>query len=605
MGACFCTFRTDTGTTYNAVEASMTLTRGVSPSVCSLTVPELDATGLNPIQDGGTWIQGANGTLSFGDGVNGTIAFYDCRVLDFTTEKDSNAGEYRTTMRVADRRWRWRGAPLTSYEANGRDAQGTVVDTGDYRATAFGLGTLLLESGLGESGSYDVQLPAGTDTPSSLPYFKWDRSTPTAMLHDLCELYDAQVVITPNTNMIRIMADGSTLPEPASAVGYSRLQYRYLGDPIPSVFMVYGGMRRVEMDFPLTPVLLDVDGSVKTYGLHDSGGTRIFSGEGTRDCSWLPSKLPPEYAQSQPTVFSAQVRYAGTDNAGLRQKVQKCAAESYMRWYQLPGTATMCDEDGTTYLYAPTMYRLIKLERNELERVDTEIRYEKAQVWGTGWAKHESADSSVAVMSQTGIYKGAYSLDQSAGVIKLQSPVWYGVGTTRDVGPGTLWLRAVVEDIPSAWYGTSESLDGSYTSVENDYYYSEVHDDLVYEYGSAGTNNGTCRNLELMGSLGQSYVEVMGAKYARQLADNLAITTTYPGIHAFGVDGYYQQVSWSLGVDKPPFTVVSNDTDHDVRASADMERQAVWQGKMWRERQSRAQEKISAQFSREGDTEDD
>lgn len=603
MGACFCTFTTDTGTTYNAVEASMTLTRGISPSYCNMTVPDRDWTGLKSIKSGPTTVQGVNGTLSMSDGVNGTVAFYDCRVLDFTTEQDANA-DYRTTMRIADRRWRWRGAQLSAAELNSRDAQGTVVDVGDFRASAWAIGTWLLTDALGESGSYDVQLPGGTTvTPYAYPYFRWERAAPTGMLHDLCELYDAQVVVTPNTNMVRVFADGSSLPAPSSAQVYSRQQYTFLGEPTPKNFMVYGGRCRVELDFPLTPVVLDVDGSLKSYGLHDSAGSRITSGDGTRDCSWLPSKLPP--AEATPLQFSAQQKYAGADNAILRAQVQKCAAESYLRWYQMPGTATICDEDGTWYTYAPTLYRLIKLERNELERVDQEIRYAKSWVHGTGWGKHESADSSVATMSRTGVFTGGYSFDASSGVVKLSKPVWFNVGTTKDVGPGTLWLRAVYEDVPAAWYGTASSLDGSLVSVEDGYYYSEVHDDLVYEYGSAGTNDGTCRNLELMGSLGRSYIEAMGAKYARQLETSLGITTTYPGIHAFGVDGYRQQVTWSLGVDKPPFTVVSIDTDHDVRASSDLDRQSAWQGKLWRDRQSRAQETISAQFSREGETETD
>lgn len=604
MSSCFCEFRTDTGTTFRAIEASMTLTRGVTPSVCTMQVAEYDASGIAAKQDGGTWIQGANGTLTFGDGVNGTVSFFDCRVMDMAIEKETTG--YRSTLRIADRRWRWAGKPFTYLEWNTRDMQGTVVDVAGERATAEEMGTYLLQYEMNE-GSFQVMLPGGTDSPAAKPFFKWEKATPAACLQELCDFYDASVTLTPNTNMIRIFADGSYNDDPASASLYSRQETKYQGDPIPEFYIVYGAMRRMEVDLPLTPVVLDVDGSLKTYGFHDSNGSRITTNSGTRDCSWMPKNLPWEGETN-----SIAARYSGTtaEAKTLRSAVSSCVDKSLYRWFQLPGTFTVYSEgsDGTDVIYAPSLWRKVCLETNALEQVDADtIRYAKSQLYGTGCFKKEAYDSGVANLSLTGLFKGQFSFDPSSGVIRTSEPIGNVRGASSSSGtsePGTLWLRAVIQDQPSAYAGTSDLLNGTDTSIEYGYTVTEVHEDFVYEYGSAGTNNGTALNRDDRYALAQSYVDVMASRFLRKLIYNTAITTTYPGIHAFACDGLYQQVTWTLGWNKNPVTVVSRDTDHANSRSSDLERQAVWQGRLYRERQNRAAKLVNEQFQTSRDHSD-
>lgn len=601
MSSCYCEFLTDTGTTFRAVEASMTLTRGVSPSICTMQVGEYDCTGIAAKQVDGTWIQGANGTLSFSDGVNGSVVFYGCRVMDFTIEKEAN--EYRSTMRIADRRWKWGGLMYTYQYWNFRDMQGTVVGTEDWDiATAEQIGTSLLKYHLNE-GTYQVMLPGDADNPASKPFFNWEKVNPASCLQELCEFYDASVTLTPNTDMIRIFADGSYNDDPASAKLYQREELKYLGEPIPQYYVIYGGMRRMEVDMPLTPVVLDVDGSLKGYGFHDSNGSRIYTNAGTRDCSWLPKHLP--WRNDSLDGLAARFPGSTAEAIATRAAVKDCAAKSLYRWYRLPESVTLYSEgdEGTDVVNAPALWRQTKLETNSLEQVDADtIRYGKAMLYGTGFFKQEGYDSNVRTSGLTGVYKGQFSLDMSSGVVRLSEQVASLAGSLS--APGTLWLRAVVEDQVSAYVGTSDLMNGSDTSIEYGYCVNEVHEDLVYEYGVNGSNNGTVLYASDRLARGQSYVDVIAEQYNRRLASNVGITTTYPGIHAFACDGLYQQVTWTLGWNKPPVTVVSRDTDHNIRAAADLERQAVWQGKLVREQKNRAAKMVNEQFKTSEDSAD-
>jgi hypothetical protein len=505
--------------------------------------------------------------------------------MEFSNELDT--GQQRNQLKIADRRWRWAGQPQIFYEVNVRDASGSVIvapaetTVGWYYESGSQIAESLLVGALGETGSHSIQLPHGT-LPAQRPPFMWDKVTPASALHELCEFYDAQVTLNPASNMIIIFADGSFLDDPttAPAVNMNREEYRYMGEPIPGQLMVYGGKRRIEVDIPLVPVVVDVDGSVKTYGTHPVAGTR--------HCTWLPPVLPSVFAEPAAFASSKYPPKTMPEKTAERAVIKECAAKSFYRYYQLPGTVALYTEgdDGTDYLYMPALSHRVILERNHLELITGDIKYAKAQLFGTGIVSTKINDDSAREDSKRGIIPVPFALDKTTGIVRTEKRVCsvHGKGNESSVQPGTLWLRAVVADQPIGYVGTT-----GITGADPSYLYTEAHDDLVYEYGSGGTNNGTATNAATMTALANSYLSVMSQKYTRIAADNPLQTFTWPGIHKFACDGIYQQVTWNIGFDKAPQTVVSWDCDHNVRESTEYARQSVWQGKMMRDRLNRAQ----------------
>lgn len=222
-----------------AVEsASFPLSRGVSPSVCTISILP------------GTQIDRLPHLMTFGDGVR-KVSFSQCRMADVSPQIDGS-GYQTLTVSIFDRRWKWKfGFVSGTYNVR---RGGKIIES--TRKTPRQLAELCFEA-VGET-RYDVSnMPNGT-----FPYVNWEFETRVdSALDQLCQEVESHVAPRADNDSFVIYPDGhgQDLPNiPSSSVSTAQ----DFG-PKPYYVAIATGPQQWQLDLRLEPVGLDVDNKIK------------------------------------------------------------------------------------------------------------------------------------------------------------------------------------------------------------------------------------------------------------------------------------------------------------------------------------------------------
>lgn len=217
---------------------SFSLSRGVQPSVCTVSMP-LNIEGLDRKPK----------TMYFSDGIR-TVQFADCIISDVSPDVDGE-GFQVMSIAILDRRWKW-GFGHISGTYNIRSAGQIKAAT---KKTPRELATLIFEA-MGDK-KFDVsKMPNDT-----FPFIDWDLKTPASALQELCDSVGAHVCLG-HDDVARVFRDGEgqEIPNvPSSSFGKG---FDFGAQP-GKVGIATGNMQW-EFDFPLVPVGLDVDAKIKS-----------------------------------------------------------------------------------------------------------------------------------------------------------------------------------------------------------------------------------------------------------------------------------------------------------------------------------------------------
>ena len=232
------------------LSASMTLTQGITPSVCTIEMAPQD--GFAGAANGNVQPSGnvqPNGPLVLFDGAT-TIRFEDCRVESITF--DAGSGDQRWRVSIVDRRWKWTGLGKVSGSFNERDGDNKLLKLTEWSPKQLAQYCLdaLLEI------DYDL-----SRIPNDLrPALNWDYKPPAAALGELCDIIGAVVVLRLD-NTVAVVPCGAGADLPLSLDLQSGSQVADF-PAIPSKIAVVGAVTRYQADFPLLAVGWERDNSI-------------------------------------------------------------------------------------------------------------------------------------------------------------------------------------------------------------------------------------------------------------------------------------------------------------------------------------------------------
>lgn len=576
-----------TATTIPAVDGEFTLSSGVAPSVANMVIGKIFFSDI-PSKDG---------TLVLSDGVNGTLQFPGCRIMDI--EREWEAGKFLLRMTVADRRWKWAGAGwVSSLGHNIRDLQGTIINIGANRASAKDLAVVFLGylNEVEGTGYHDdnIGLPDG-DTSADCPYLNLDRVAPAQILAELCNQYGAKICLKTD-NTIAIYRDTVSGALPAGADSEMRNENHQTGDPVPGTIEVWGGKERYEVVIPLFPCVLHVD---------TTGDNDVIRRVDLTECSWLP--------QGETAVLPNPVGYGANLYNKKFYTEAELAEQTYFKWYRTSGSLINPDSGGVEgTLYRPIWFSNLKMETNQTQESDGALKYARAYISGTFATIGELNDQDSSQLTGTGRVDIPFSFSPHSGIVVFQKPVWgLSKGTSGTICSPSLQLRCVYEGNPSIYMGTSglngtTTIGTTYDGTLIPYAATDFYEDFQYIYG-AGTivdgewAYGTCINQEQMDKLAIGYADVLVNEYADKISANGTLKTIgYPGILGFHPNGAIRQVSWSVGINQAPQTVVSWNREHSPLANERIQFHEIQAGNIQLDRIKRLDVEYKDTFKKQG-----
>lgn len=229
------------------ISATMSVVRGISPSVCTITMDPQSSISNTP------------GTLVFQFG-NVYREWPDAKP-DFANLQLGSDG-YSWVVNFFDRRWKWRFGEISGSYNVWRDdytlcdgkvdpeqanTQDRVIDT---RKTPQELAELCLKA-LGED-NYDVSaLPNESNPPTD-----WDGDNPAEALAELCESLGCEVTLRTGDNKVVIVVSGEGAGLPTDGVMIP--SYNLDAPEMPDKIGVRCGANRYQVDFELEAVALDI-----------------------------------------------------------------------------------------------------------------------------------------------------------------------------------------------------------------------------------------------------------------------------------------------------------------------------------------------------------
>lgn len=540
-----CRFTPEWGTVPEVISGMLHWNVGPTPSIVEMEIASQTSYMLSSTNNG---TKAANGSIEFNDwttnGTSGGITLASCRVLSVSNEHSKDG--FKTTMRVADRRWKWAGAPTETSEWNIRDNGGKITETGYTKKTAAALAAYLLDK-LGETG-YTIGLPSDSSD-ASAPYVKWENQNPAQALSDLCDLYGYVIALdSTSPNAVRICQIGTaTATQPASAKNRARQESDTNYIPVPSHIRIVGAPNRWEVTLnPLNGVTLEPGGKIEQWSV----GTTLSHANGTYQPEW-DVELSSRAAEATGTNKDVWELYA--DNC----------KRSFMHWWQPVDTVTIYPGGAGTSLVRQVYMRSWKAETNSYGTSDTELKFQKAYIYGTFLDMDNSQedpdeDDEESGMSQSKRLKSSFHLDSVRGLVITDKQI-YDLTAAGNIMQPSLYLRCVVEHDPSV-YVQASGLSGT----DGSFFVSEYHPDFQYHYDvdSLACRNGTATNAAYMNALAASYADDIKTRLADQIIEADGDTRSYGGIHRFQLDGIYREITWSAGVDQAPLTVVSRSQQH-------------------------------------------
>lgn len=372
----------------SAVEsANFPLSRGVSPSVCTISI--LPGVELDRVPR----------TMTFGDGVR-SVSFSQCVIVDVSPQID-RSGFMSLTVSIHDRRWKWRFGQISgTYNVRraGRLVESTEQSPRELAKLCF--------AAMGEK-KFDIsRMPNDTN-----PYVDWDLERPDAALDQLCQAVNAHVVLR-SDDVAAIYPDGfgTDLPKIPS----SSLSEAFEFGVIPGAVGITTSPFAWQFDFKLEPVGLDTDGSIVPI--------QQLSFTPKTEHGWYDSN-PPEFA-------------------GLKQGVRKLAQATVFKWYRIvppSGKMPIANmEIESIKQFLPLLenqleYAKLSVEEralsNKVRMLDSDRTRLPAQVFGVFYDEEGTGSDNVeefainTIKQPKLIFGKSFSIDNQRGLVKFADPV--------------------------------------------------------------------------------------------------------------------------------------------------------------------------------------
>ncbi len=491
-------YRVDDFSVLPAVEsAHMTISHGITPSVCMLEVaPEPNFTG-----------QG--GTLRFIQNDGTEIEFPDCKV-DRQVMREGRDG-YVWSLAIQDRRWRWQYCYISG-TYNVRLDDGTIDPL--TLQTPQQLAQLLLEA-LGE-----VVLEVGDLPNDARPAVVWDNTSAARALQSLAEELGCHVVYDlDDTVSLRVLGTGGDLP----ADGIEVTSLTISPPQRPETLTVACARTRWQVDFPLEAVGVDTDGQVKLID----------------DLSYKPAN-----GWAYLDNFYSQV--ATTNNA------RQYAEQSVYKLYRV----TLATRDApdpplslTDYPYGITaLWQILPLEDTQVAAAvgaDGTLTPLPALVLGV-FSAISSGHGNTAPDTP---YTQNFRVLRQQGMVQFDEIVYLAVGAdpaTQTMAPATLYLRTAVSlkdrgTRAPVRYLRERDLGGDIAGAVKIVKHEEIQLSYVTNYADVApvtTSNRADVNREA-----DYYLTAAERDYELKFPQEI----TYMGLRKIQLDGAVLQVTLTLG----------------------------------------------------------
>jgi hypothetical protein len=498
------------------VDATYSLTHGISPSVATLTIaPQYNFTA-------------AGGPLRFlFDGLYVTLP--DCRVDKHSFRRTARGEVWQ--LAIFDRRWKWMAAGgRISGHFNLRKDDGTIRD--GTEKTPQELATLLLEA-MGESGYSVARLPN-----LIRPQVEWDEADPPQELARLCDSVGCRVVLQ-GDNTVGLWPLGTGAPLPSGYI----LEDSLTIDPpeTPDKLTVVCGPTRYQVDLELEAVGKEND---------DDGTIKLVNGLAYKPAAGWAEQVPPWFDG----VTGTQTR---ADSKIIYNR--DVAAASVWKMYRVKFPLTI---DG----YSVSNIEDLDHLEIELELVDTktdngvEVNL-PAEVWGT-WCPGEDdfANETDTVVDRPWTWDGKH------GILTFSQPLYRNSATgSISIAAATLYLKTAVRirhKVDRSWsnYHYGKTI-GNWGTKERLLHHDELH--LTYK-------NGVRQNEADLEQTCRYYLDAAEAQYQTPLPQ----TRTYAGLVLTSPDGAIHQVTWSVGR-QGCTTKISRNNEHTDRTIPYKERRML------------------------------
>ena len=551
------------------VRWSMTLSHGVTPSVCMIDcVPQ----GVNPP---------AVGTLQFTYDRT-RITFPDCLVDSARMHRDTQGNIVGVT--ILDKRWRWRYGNISGFY-NRRKKNG-AIDKATEKSPQD-LAKLLFQA-MNEP-RYDV-----SGMPNEMrPECDWDFANAAQELAELCDDLGCRIALgIDGVAKIHKVGAGRPLPNLPSQVNQD---FGYDPPFVPDEIVVVTGPVRFQTKFKLEAVGEDVDGSIKPIdqlSYKPSGGWKSdgFMGRFFN----LNANLADRYLQHARQLADSTVyrwyRIVGSSKDGNGPNDQYDFPIGVVRRDPFTG-----EQDGKIQLtresFLPRENGLVQtyIDSDEAERP------RPAVLSGLFW--NNALDAQNLTTEQR--VEASWSLDQERGIVMLSEPVYKlpkANDPLGDVAKPDLYLtvaHGVIDDItlqPVRRLASKSTRKkplgtGPYVIVRDDISPVEIFapmNNAQVKAGAAGLakvlavpqNENTPPSIRNPNEKeDQRQTDYYIAAAAREFEIEQTADLTYAGLIPISPDGAIQQVSWSSN-EGGCFTRASLNTEHSHVVPTYRERRA-------------------------------
>ena len=489
------------------VAGRMTLTPGVAPSTCTLTIPPQDASTLF-----------SAGPLVFRYGP-ATWTLTRCR-LDSITAATGGDGRTRWNLQILDRRWIWQDCGRISGFYNARTG-GAIRDGTEQ--TPRELAELCLDA-MGEK-RYDVSALPNDARPET----DWDYTNPAEALGQLCDALGCVVVLGLD-DRVRISKKGTGAALPTANI----IDGSHVVDPPdpPGRLVVAGGRTRYQADFELEAVGPQPDGSIVVVNDLDY----IPEEAGTRRKTW-------EYVDP--------IHFCGLTDPTHRKLAQK----GVFRWYRIKTPFRLPAVAGEIRELA----RILPTENEQIETWEKDHVEQARPPWAYGlfYSGHESHDNTATTIdpltdhNNTGqLYMRGFSLDTERGIVRFSEPMFqYAEDNSAPLGynikPADLRLRVAVnlrEEDSLGWVREEFDRDPAEKSPIPDQRQYFLRDDAVREVIDLSGRRSTKPDDNLTGAdqIAQYYLDAIMLDFAPRQSASI----TYAGLLPIALSGAVRQVSW-------------------------------------------------------------
>lgn len=542
------------------ISADFTLSHGITPSICTMRiVPQANL----PFRDG---------TLTFTYGGQ-RIEFPQCKV-DSAQVVRNQSGQV-ITLSIMDRRWRWAYGEIagvyndistTRGDANRykRERESAYLELRFQRSARQLVEMCLKVMGGGERG-YDIsKVPNDTYPPTV-----WDGAQNAAQsMQMLLDPLGLRVVLNLN-NTVSIVEQGKGTGPPNGAI----MEDSGEGTPItvPSQIQLVCGKSRFQNDLPLAPVGLDFDPATNA---RPTGGDEHGVVKHINALSYKPAD---GWGKHNPYNFNALSRVPqGPD----RKSARDLATSTVWRWYKIfsvtsgridqPNRRQIVDlrpnqqgvEIGFTRLptYLPgyngdfrSAWQILPLQDEKLEvyAYDGGFRPRPSEVWGHFYIRRYLP---VNWNISQRLYFGGYGVDTKRGIVQFGEPMYLNKGTAEYPRYGAAAIRLTctynVRDIDN-WahhrYSRSVRVPGGDSSLPAKVI---TQDEIEYQVITSWADRGNAFQVfsirDNQASI-NSWIDYYLSAELRKLQNLNQRQIKYVGLLPINLNGYIQQVTWSVG----------------------------------------------------------